>query len=308
MRLSIRYKIILPFAVLLVFVGVIGTGVATAQLTNRAAAEFDARLLHSSLQANQLLSQADADRMADLRRATDTVGVAEALASSDTAALARLLTPIAANVPAASIQLRVLDVHGQELLRIQGSGDSPGPINVSDAGAFRGQPAVISVLAGANAGERAAFLSDQPAQPVLYWVGAVRTTGDRIIGAVLLGESVTEVAAAIPGSTFYDLSGLRLATTLPAAPVASEAVRHQLTADNAVRVNETLAGHYYGTLFSTWTIHGSQFGFLALTADADSLLSLVAQQRLILTLVFTAAALLTLLVGTVTASLLTRPV
>jgi len=304
MRLSIRYKIILPFTVLLVFVGVIGTGVATAQLTNRAAAEFDARLLHSSLQANQLLSQVDADRMADLRRATDTVGVAESLASGDASTLARLLTPIAANVPAASIQLRVLDLHGQELLRIQGSG----PINVSDAGALRGQPAVISVLAGANAGERAAFLSDQPAQPVLYWVGAVRTTGDRIIGAVLLGESVTEVAAGIPGSTLYDLSGLRLATTLPAAPVASEAVRHQLTADNAVRVNETLAGHYYGTLFSTWIIHGSQFGFLALTADADSLLSLVAQQRLTLALVFTAAALLTLLVGTATASLLTRPV
>src|SRR5437764_8969482 len=308
MRLSIRYKIIVPFAVLLVFVGVVGTGVATAQLTNAAAAEFDAKLLHSSLQANQLLSQVDADRMADLRRATDTVGVAESLASGDTTTLARLLTPIAGNVPAASIQLRVLDVHGQELLRIRGSSEGPSPIDVTDAGAFRAQPAVISVLAGANAGERAAFLSDQPAQPVLYWVGAVRNTGDRIIGAVLLGESLTEVAAGIPGSTFYDLSGVRLATTLGAAPVASEAVRRQLTADNAVRVNETLAGHYYGTLFSTWIIHGRQFGFLALTADADSLLSLVAQQRLILTLVFTAAALLTLLVGTVTASLLTRPV
>ena len=308
MRLSIRYKSIIPFAVLLVFVGVVGTGVATAQLTNAAAAEFDAKLLHSSLQANQLLSQVDADRMADLRRATDTVGVAESLASGDTTTLARLLTPIAGNVPAASIQLRVLDVHGQELLRIRGSSEGPSPIDVTDAGAFRAQPAVISVLAGANAGERAAFLSDQPAQPVLYWVGAVRNTGDRIIGAVLLGESLTEVAAGIPGSTFYDLSGVRLATTLGAAPVASEAVRRQLTADNAVRVNETLGGHYYGTMFNIWTIHGSQFGFLAMAADADSLLSLVAQQRLILTLVFTAAALLTLLVGTVTASRLTRPI
>src|SRR5437667_3878765 len=308
MRLSIRYKIILPFAVLLVFVGVVGTGVATAQLTNAAAAEFDAKLLHSSLQANQLLSQVDADRMADLRRATDTVGVAESLASGDTTTLARLLTPIAGNVPAASIQLRVLDVHGQELLRIWGSDECPSPIDVTDAGAFRAQPAVISVLAGANAGGRAAFLSDQPAQPVLYWVGALRNTGDRIIGAVLLGESLTEVAAGITGSTLYDRSGVRLAPTLCASPVASEAVRRQLTTDNAVRVNETLGGHYYGTLFNTWTIHGSQFGFLAMAADADSLLSLVAQQRLILTLVFTAAALLTLLVGTVTASRLTRPI
>ena len=306
MRLSIRYKIILPFAVLLVFVGVIGTGVATAQLTNTAAAEFDAKLLHSSLQANQLLSQVDADRMADLRRATDTVGVAESLASGDASTLARLLTPIAANVPAATIQLRVLDVRGKELLRIQGSRNGPSPIDVTDA--FSAQPAVISVLAGANAGERRAFLSNPPAQGVVYWAGAVRTTSERIVGAVLVGESLTEVAAGIPGSTFYDLSGVQLATTLHAAPVASERLRRQLTADNAVRINQTLADHLYGSLFSTWTIHGSQFGFLAMTADADPLLSLVAQQRLILTLIFTAAALLTLLVGTVTASRLTRPV
>ena len=306
MRLSIRYKIILPFAVLLVFVGVIGTGVATAQLTNTAAAEFDAKLLHSSLQANQLLSEVDADRMADLRRATDTVGVAESLASGDASTLARLLTPIAANVPAATIQLRVLDVRGKELLRIQGSRNGPSPIDVTDA--FSAQPAVISVLAGANAGERRAFLGNPPAQAVVYWAGAVRTTSERIVGAVLVGESLTEVAAGIPGSTFYDLSGVQLATTLHAAPVASESLRRQLTADNAVRINQTLADHLYGSLFSTWTIHGSQFGFLAMTADADPLLSLVAQQRLILTLIFTAAALLTLLVGTVTASRLTRPV
>jgi len=306
MRLSIRYKIILPFAVLLVFVGVIGTGVATAQLTNTAAAEFDAKLLHSSLQANQLLSQVDADRMADLRRATDTVGVAESLASGDASALAQLLTPIAANVPAANIQLRVLDVRGKELLRIQGSRNGPSAIDVTDA--FSAEPAVISVLAGANAGERRAFLSNQPAHPVVYWAGAVRDTGERIVGAVLVGESLTEVAAGIPGSTFYDLSGVQLASTLHAAPVASESLRRQLTANNAVRVNQTLAGHLYGGLFSTWTIHGSQFGFLAMAADADPLLSLVAQQRLILTLIFTAAALLTLLVGTVTASRLTRPV
>ena len=308
MRLSIRYKIIVPFAVLLVFVGVVGTGVATAQLTNAAAAEFDAKLLHSSLQANQMLSQVDADRMADLRRATDTVGVAESLASGDTATLARLLTPIAANAPATSIQLRVLDVHGKELLRIQGSRNGPSPIDVTDAGAFSAQLAVISVLAGANAGERRAFLSSQPGQPVLYWAGAVRTTGERIVGAVLVGESLIEVAAGIPGSSFYDLSGLQLATTLHAAPVASETLRRQITAENAVRVNQTLAGHVYGSIFSSWTIHGSQVGFLAIAADADPLLGLVGQQRLILTLIFTAAALLTLLVGTVTASRLTRPV
>jgi len=55
-------------------------------------------------------------------------------------------------------------------------------------------------------------------------------------------------------------------------------------------------------------MRGSQFGYLAVQANADSLLSVVNQVRLILTLVFTAAALLTLLVGTATASRLTRPI
>src|SRR5438093_13081172 len=112
MRLSIRHKIIIPFAVLLVFVGVVGTGVATAQLTNAAAAEFDAKLLHSSLQANQMLSQVDADRMADLRRATDTVAVAGPLASGDPATLARLLTRLAPNAPPPAISVGGPDAHG----------------------------------------------------------------------------------------------------------------------------------------------------------------------------------------------------
>src|SRR5207248_3224700 len=88
------------------------------------------------------------------------------------------------------------------------------------------------------------LLRATPAHPVVYWAGAVRNTGERIVGAVLLGESLTEVAAGIPGSTFYDLSGVQLASTLHAAPVASESLRRQLTADNAVRVKQMLAGHW----------------------------------------------------------------
>jgi putative nucleotidyltransferase with HDIG domain len=68
------------------------------------------------------------------------------------------------------------------------------------------------------------------------------------------------------------------------------------------------AGHAYSALFSTWTMRGIQVGYLAVQLNADPLLSSVTQVRLILTLVFTGAALLTLLVGTATASLLTRPI
>jgi putative nucleotidyltransferase with HDIG domain len=311
MRLPIRYKIILPFAVLLVFVGIIGSGVATARLTDAAAAEFDARLLHSSLIANQSVAQVEAARLAELRQATDTVGVPESLAAGDIAGLTPLLLPIPGNVNTAHVQLRVLDLHGTEVLRIQGTGGGASRVDVTNASALAAEPAVIKVLAGEPdpvAGDRRLFLSNQTSQPVLYWTGAVRTPGQRIVGAILIGQSLAEIAAGIEGSAFYDRSGTRLASALANPPVATSGVRRGVTSATAAPVIETQSGHAYGALFSTWMMRGSQFGFLAVQAPADGLVNSVTQLRLILTLVFTAAALLTLVVGSATASLLTRPI
>ena len=312
MRLPIRYKIILPFAVLLVFVGVIGSGVATARLTDAAAAKFDADLLHSSLLANQSVAQVEAARLENLRLATDTVGVPESLVANDREGLVQLLTPIAGNVKPANIQLRVLDLHGTEVVRIQGTRDGAARVDVTNATEFATEPAVIKVLAGEHdpvAGDRRLFLSGQ-AQPMLYWTGAVRTPGQRIVGAILVGQSLAEIAAGIDGSAFYDPSGRLLASALANPPIATAEVRGMVTSAKTIRptVDESHPGHAYWALFSTWTMRGTQVGFLAVQANADSLLIVVKQVRLILTLVFTAAALLTLLVGSATASMLTRPI
>jgi putative nucleotidyltransferase with HDIG domain len=308
MRLSIRDKIILPFGVLLVFVGVIGTGVATARLTSEATAESDANLLHSSLLANQSLSQLDAARTADLRLATDTLGVPEALAVGDVPTLTRLLTPVAGNITATSTVLCVLDNEGRELLRVQNTGTGAAVVPIADPAALAQQNDVIEVLRGSDAAERRAFLSGGQGTPVLYWIGPVRKSGGQLVGAALIGESVSEIARSIQGSTFYDLSGTRLASLLQNPPVLTDAVRQQVDPANALRAETTQSGHTYAALFSTWEMRGRQVGFLAVQMNADAVPGLVAQVRLILTLVFTAAALLTLLVGTATASLLTRPV
>ena len=307
MWLPIRYKIIVPFTVLLVFVGVIGSAVATARLTDEAAAELNANLLHSSLLANQSVAQIEAARLAELRLATDTVGVPESLAAGDVAGLAALLTPIAVNIPTASVQLRVLDLGGREAFRIHSTGAGGAQVDVTEGSVFAAEPTVLKVL-GTISGDRLLFLSSQGGQPVLYWVGSVRTSGGRIVGAVLVGQALAQIAAGIQDSVFYDLSGARLASALTSPPVVSDAVVKRLSPQNTVPVNHTEGGHTYSALFSTWTMRGIQFGFLAVQLKADALVSAAAQLRLILTLVFTGAALLTLLVGTVTASLLTRPI
>jgi putative nucleotidyltransferase with HDIG domain len=257
------------------------------------------------------VAQTEAARLADLRLATDTVGVAESLAVGDVFGLTPLLTPIAANVTTVSIQLRVLDLSGKEVLRIHGTRTGEAQVDVTEGSIFASEPTVRKVLAGEPdplAGERRLFLSSQGAQSVLYWAGAVRTTGHRTVGAILVGQVLAELAAGLQDSAFYDLSGARLVSGLTSPPVVTDAVRQYLSPQNTYRVNHTEAGHAYGALFSTWIMRGTQVGFLAVQLKADALLSSVTQVRLLLTLVFTGAALLTLLVGTATASLLTRPI
>jgi putative nucleotidyltransferase with HDIG domain len=311
MRLPIRYKIILPFAVLLVFVGVVGTGVATGRLTSAASAEFDGKLLDSSVVANQTLTQLEADRVAQLRAASDTVGVAEAVAAGDRAALSRLLTPIAANAQPVNIAIEVLDRSGANLVSIHGSpsGSSTTPF-YRDGTDFTAVPAVAKALAGRSdaLGERYLFLKTDGMEPMLYWVGPVRSDPSSVAGAMLIGERLADVAQAIQASAFYGMDGRLLSSSLSSPTALDQATAARITAQNAVPLDDNQAGHSYRSLFSEWIMRGTQLGYLAVEKSTDDLESSVVQVRLILTLAFTAAALLTLLVGGVTASLLTKPV
>ena len=308
LRLSIRDKIILPFVILLVFVGVIGTAIATAHVTSAAATEFDAKLLHSSLVGNQLLAQLDATRAADLRLATDTIGVREALAVNDRTSLIRLLTPIAGNITANTAVVCVLDSKGNVVLRIEKTPSSPRVVTPTDPTGFAQQPDVRRVLASsADALERRAFIATGSEGSTLYWAGPIRFGGG-VIGAALIGESATEIERTIQDSTFYDLGGRPVASWFSSPPTLTDATQRRLTTVNAVQVDQTHDGHSYRALFSTWMMRGNQIGYMAMEANEERLLGDVAQLRLILTLVFTGAALLTLVVGQATASFITRPV
>ena len=306
MGLGLRYKIIVPFGVLLLFVGTTGTALASAQLSNEATAEFDAGLLRSSVLANAQLSQIEADRLTLLRAATNTVGVAEAVESQDRTALGRLLVPLAANAPV-ELDIRIVGAAGQEVLAISGTPAQLQPSS-NPAPSWSGIAAVDHALAGDKDafGERYLFLDTQ-ASPRLYWVSPVRD-GSRIVGGVLLGQSLDGIARQMSGSIFYDQAGKLLAASLPNPAPLPAAVRGQITAAHPVRVNGAIGGHRYGTLFSEWTMRGLRLGYLGIEQSADSLASSVNRIRLILALLFTGAAVLTLLVGSALASRITRPI
>lgn len=310
MRIPVRYKVVLPFVVLLVLVGMLGTAVATARLSTAATTEFDAGLLRASLLANDHLEVLEAERLAQLRTATDTLGVPEAVSTADRDTLARLLLPITANALPANLVVRVLNVQGAELVGIRGTPSGPVMLLAGDPQDRWSLSSVVrDVLAGRadRLGERYVFVVSESAGPVAYWIGPVRAQGDRVVGAVLVGEAVSDIAQGIPEASLYDPDGMLLGSSLPSALPFPDQVRRQVTNIRTVRITVTRGEHTYGELFSQWNLRGRQLGYLAVSRDADSLLTALAQTRLLLAMIFTAAGLVTLAVGAVLARRITRP-
>ena len=300
----------MPFVVLLVLVGMLGTAVATARLSTAATTEFDAGLLRASLLANDHLEVLEAERLAQLRTATDTLGVPEAVSAADRDSLARLLVPITANAQPVNLFVRVLNVQSAELIGIRGTPSGPVIISANDPpDRWSGNSVVRDVLAGRAdpMGERTVFVLREIAGPVAYWIGPVRAQGDRVVGAVLVGEAVSDIAQGIPKSALYDPDGVLLGSSLPTALPFPDQVRRQVTSVRTVRITATRGEHTYGELFSQWSLRGRQLGYLVVSSDAGSLMRALAQTRLLLAMIFTAAALLTLVVGGLVAARITRP-
>jgi putative nucleotidyltransferase with HDIG domain len=307
-QLSIRHKIVLPFFVLLAFVGMVGTILITARATTATVAAFEGGLLRASLLSNDHLAVLEAERLAQLRAALDTQGVSAAVVAHDTTRLAGLLGPIQANAIPAKLTVRVLDVKGNEELALSPPGGSqPG-------GPFGAQAEVRAVLAGVtdSRGDKYVFTKAEQSGMMLYWIGPVRSDPQTVVGAIAVGEPLTEVADSIQDQRashliFYNGSGQLLLSSLPGVPELSAPTLAQVGA-NPARVSQRLAGHPYEFLVGAWRLRSSSLGYLAVAMASDSLEASVTQIRLLMVALFAIAALMTLLFGTLLAKRITRPV
>jgi HAMP domain-containing protein len=309
-RLSLRTKIIGPFIVLVALVGTVGTAAVTAQVTSESATEFDGSLLRASLLANDHLALLEAERLATLRAAAETTAVPEATAAGDTAALARLLAPVVANATVPSLLLHILNQRGEELIVL-------GPDGSGASSATRGyalEPSIAAVLAGRSdaQGDKYVFLSAEATGSVLYWAGPIRSQTGVVVGVVLVGEPLAAIADGIrtSGATdlvFYGPTGDVLHSSL-VSNALQPTVRTMVQPDRPVRFSQTSGGRPYTLLLSDWTMRDVRLGYLAVALDAAPLQTSLDQLRLLLLLLFAAAALITLLIGLALAGAITRPV
>src|SRR5260370_24886610 len=91
---SLRRRIVLPFIVLVVFVGVVGIAVVSAQVGGSVEGAVDNSLIRSSLRSNDRLAGLENDRLQQLRAPTNTAGIDTVVARADPAPPARRLRPL----------------------------------------------------------------------------------------------------------------------------------------------------------------------------------------------------------------------
>jgi putative nucleotidyltransferase with HDIG domain len=311
---SLRRRIVLPFIVLVVFVGAVGIAVVSAQVGGSVEGAVDNSLVRSSLRSNDRLAGVENDRLQQLRAATNTAGIDAVVARGDSAAAGHLLGPIVGNAQPEHLVLRVLNKSGRELVGLGRNGAAVETL--SDAPAYGSQAAVQHALRGDRdaLGDKYIFVASET-PPMLYWVAPIWTETETpiVAGAVLIGQSLTEIAQTITGTSslavgFYDSSGAVLASSLNGSPSLSSNVRREVTADTPVRVATQWGSRPYRLLVNDWTMRGAQLGYLAVAVAADDLSGSLNAIRLVLVVLFGAIALGTILIGLALADRITRPI
>src|SRR6267378_3883623 len=312
---SLRRRIVLPFIVLVVFVGAVGIAVVSAQGGGSVEGAVDNSLVRSSLRSNDRLGGVENDRLQQLRAATNTAGIDTAVTRGDGAAAGRLLGPIVGNAQPEHLVVRVLNTSGRQLVELSRNGDTVETVSAGTA-AYASQPAVQHALRGDRdaLGDKYLFVTGEtPA--MVYWVAPIwtETQTPAVAGVVLLGQSLTEIAQTITGSSamviaFYDSAGSVLASSRAGTPSLSTDVRHEVTPETPVRIATQWDDQPYRLLVNDWTMRGAQVGYLATAVPADDLSGSLNAIRLVLVALFGAIALGTILIGLALADRITRPI
>ncbi|HVH64582.1 MAG TPA: HD domain-containing phosphohydrolase [Candidatus Acidoferrum sp.] len=313
-KATLRRRIVLPFVLLVLFIGVVGVALVSFQVSGSVESTVDTSLVRSSLRTNDRLATLENERLQQLRAAADTTGIDGAVARRDSAAIARLLSPIVGNAQPEHLIIRVLNLQGSPLVALHRDGSSV--TSFSDGVVYSTQPAVAHALHGDRdaLGDKYVFLGgEQP--PVLYWVAPIwtETQNPTVVGAVLLGQSLSEIAPGISGSSsivvaFYTTAGLLLAGSDTIMPSLSQDARNAVTSEMPARLATEWNNRSFRVVVNDWTMRGTRLGYLAVAIPAADVNGSINAIRLVLVALFGAIVLGTILIGLGLADRITRPI
>lgn len=308
-RSRLALKIVLPFALLTLAIGAIGTIAASGELSARGQQSFDSQLIHDGFTAQSMVAADDAERRSVLRLLTAGNGLTQNWAKSPAlqAALEKAL------ILHPNTVVETVDVAGREIVGVVGHGATADTVTQNND--LSGWPGLNYLLTG---GASQMDLIVAAPRPAIFTAQPVRGSTGILLGAILVGDYLDDGAAMIKGAihddiTFYDLRGHVLSSSLPvgtdqwATLALDQGTRDRVTPTTVVELMRTTGGPAV-ELLSPWTTRGTALGYVGTTASSAGLLQDTWQLRLIMAVLFLGGVLLTLLIGIVLARRITKPV
>ena len=307
-RHRLALKIVLPFALLTVAIGTVGTLLATGQLSSRSQEAFDNQLIHDGFVVQSMEQSADSNRRAIVRLLTAGPGLSQNWAKS--AALQMWLERALAIHP--NVIVETVDPSGREIVGVVGHGSLADTVTQNQD--LSSWPGLAYMLSGG--GTSVDLIATTP-RPAVFVGQLIHSNTGSMLGAILVGEYLDDRAATIKAAlhddiSYYDINGQVLGTSLTvpntdwSALSLDSGTRGRVNGNSVVELSRSVGGPS-AELVSPWAPHTS-LGYIGTIASTAGLLADTNQLRVILVLLFLAGVLFTLAIGMWLARLITRPV
>jgi signal transduction histidine kinase/HAMP domain-containing protein len=319
LRSRIRFKIILPFAVLTIMVSATGVYLSTRLVSDSLEDRFTRQLVEAASVAADGLVQREQLQLSAFRAIAFTEGIGDAILSNDSEKLAALVFPHVVNNNVGFVQ--VVDTDGRQLL---GVSRPPGTHSVedylkTDGADFSDWPVVQKVLSGVvdAQGDKHLDLTKVAGEGLFLTAGPVKQDSD-VVGAVIVGTYTRDLMRSLSQATFseitfYDRQGLLFDTTFPNSAetattlVVDPQVRNLLAAEGGKSLNRNieLNTREYDLLFNVLRARGQPLGFysVALQTTFIGLHGKAARNQMVL--IFATSLLLVFGIGYLTANKIT---
>jgi signal transduction histidine kinase len=317
---QIRYKIILPYLVLTLFVMTVGATIATALV----AASWEDRLQNELTQAGRNTTEALAQRERDLlnylfivafaqqNEAADAPAIADAVAASNPVSVTRALRPLyefgLKNLGLNFDRIIIIGRDGRTLVDWLHLPDSDEPFVIE--GTDLSQLGVVqNILKGAlvNGNDKfSGLIAFQPdPQPFFYTIVPVKQ-GEMVVGGILVGIKVDQLLQQIQRNsqaaitTFYSPDGSPIGSTLvrredelPVLRMPPEAIEALRTGKAQSIFNTEIRRNEYLLAYSPLMISGNQAGYFSVGLSRDFQIRSISLNRnaiIAITMVLTAAS------------------
>jgi len=314
--LRIRTQIILPFLLLIVILGVIGTYMTTSLVASSLETRMTDELVHSEDAALDAAVNIQGRQVSSVRLIANTDGVDKAARAGDASALRELLVPLEVNNRLGTVV--VFDTSGRTILEVdQPDPTDPAGLVFTTKTDLSTVPLIQPVLLGQYDALGDKYIGFIGSPPVALGAAGPILLGQAVVGGVLVETPLRSVIAEMQAKSqsavaLLDPSGTVLASTLPGLTtgILDEHLRSYLalaSPGRAASKTVVIAHQDYKLQFTNFYLRKKPDGFLAVGLSRRNAIEAGLQSAVQMTALFAGVVLVLLLIGSLLAIRLTRP-